>query len=68
MNFISPIIEDCNHQLKLLRRDLSRFKKEMKSCGGGTLEFLTLQVEDTKSRIRFHAGVRASVVRNLPKS
>jgi hypothetical protein len=67
MNIILPIIEDCNKQLKKYREDLSNTKREMRGCGEGTLEFLKLQAEDIKSRIRFHAGLRASIVRNFTR-
>ncbi len=68
MNFISPVIEDCNKQLRHYRGELKEVKREMESCGEGTLEFLKLKVENIKMRIRFHAGLRASFVRNLKSS
>ena len=67
MNIALPIIEDCNKQLKNYREELIDIKKEMGSCGEGTLEFLKLKVEDIKNRIRFHAGIRASIVRNFTR-
>ena len=67
MNFISPIIEDCNKQLKNYRGELRDIKTEMKRCGEGTLEFLKLKIEDIKNRIRFHAGLRSSIVRNFTR-